>query len=99
MGLRWKGKAAETRVWADPMSKIVSWLKSSLIESNAHGLLSGCSVLLALEADQSDLLNRTCFGRPMVTSEKDKQWLQLSMEEAFFLCFSLKCLNIHGADN
>ncbi|KAI6671570.1 hypothetical protein NL676_006455 [Syzygium grande] len=96
MGPRWKGKGAEVRAQADPMSEIVSRLKSSLIESNAHGSLSGCSVLLAVEADQSDLLNQACFGRPVVTAEKDKQWFQLSMEEAFYLCYTLKCLDIHG---
>lgn len=99
MGPRWKGKGAEVRAQADPMSEIVSRLKSSLIESNAHGLLSGCSVLLAVEAVQSDLLNRACFGRPLVTAEKDRQWFQLSMEEAFYLCYTLKCLRIHGGDN
>lgn len=74
MGPRWKGKGAEARARADPMSKIVSLPNSSLIESNAHGLSSGCPVLLALEADQSDLLNTACFGRPMVTTMKDRAW-------------------------
>ncbi|KAJ0021474.1 hypothetical protein Pint_32233 [Pistacia integerrima] len=97
---RWKGKAAKAKAFADPMSKIVSELQSSLVQSEAHALLSGCSALLAVESEQTDLLNRACFGRAIATTEKEKQWFQLSMEEAFYLCHSLKCLKIKvGEDN
>lgn len=94
MGPRWKGKGSKAKALADPMSKIVLQLHSSLIQSNSEGLLCGCSVLLSVEAQQADLLSRSCFGETMVTVEKDKQWFELSMEEAFYLCYSLKCLKI-----
>ncbi|THG23818.1 hypothetical protein TEA_001614 [Camellia sinensis var. sinensis] len=77
MGPRWKGKESEAKALADPMSKIVSQLKSSLIQSDSRGLLSGCSVLLEVETEQTALLNRSCFGRPIITAQKDKQWFQL----------------------
>ncbi|KAK4375998.1 hypothetical protein RND71_006675 [Anisodus tanguticus] len=44
MGARWKGKGAEVKTLADPISEIVSQLQSSLISSNSRGLLSGMSV-------------------------------------------------------
>ncbi|GFZ13179.1 splicing endonuclease 2 [Actinidia rufa] len=64
MGPRWKGKGSEAKALADPMSKIVSQLQSPLIQSDCHGLLSGCSVLLGIETEQTELFNRACFGRP-----------------------------------
>ncbi|XP_021636154.2 tRNA-splicing endonuclease subunit Sen2-1 [Hevea brasiliensis] len=96
---RWKGKGSEAKALADPMSKIVSQLCTSLIQIDALGLLSGCSVLLAVETEQTELLTRACFGRPIITAEKDKQWFQLGLEEAFYLCYSLRCLKIVGEDN
>ncbi|KAK8546404.1 hypothetical protein V6N12_027191 [Hibiscus sabdariffa] len=95
---RWKGKASEAKASADPMSKIVSQLHSSLIETRTCGLLSSCSVLVEVDAELVDLLNRACFGRPRITAQKDKQWFQLDMEETFYLCFSLKCLKVIGED-
>ncbi|KAK1409861.1 hypothetical protein QVD17_36390 [Tagetes erecta] len=94
MGPRWKGKASEAKALANPMSKSVSDLQSSLIKSNSQGILSGSSVLLGSNPEQTDLLNQTCFGRPVITVDKDNQWFQLTLEEAFYLCFSLKCLKI-----
>ncbi|KAJ7946745.1 tRNA-splicing endonuclease subunit Sen2 [Quillaja saponaria] len=99
MAPRWKGKGAEAKALADPVSKIVAQLQSSLIQTSASGILSGCSVLIAAEAEQTDLFSRACFGRPIVTVDKDKQWFQLSLEEAFFLCYSLKCLKIKVGDS
>lgn len=99
MGIRWKGKGAEARALEDPMSKIVSRLKSYLIEADSQGLLSGCSVLVEANVEQIELFNRACFGYPIVTIEKDKQWFQLSMEEAFYLSYMLKCIKVVGADN
>ncbi|GFP97322.1 tRNA-splicing endonuclease subunit sen2-2 [Phtheirospermum japonicum] len=92
MSPRWKGKAAEAKALLEPMSSIVSRLQSSLIESDSHGLFSGCSVLLAAQPEQTELFNQACFGRPVVTAEKDKQWFQLSLEEALYLCSVLKCI-------
>lgn len=102
MGPRWKGKGCEAKALADPMSTILSQLQSSLTDSSAHGILSGSTVILAAEQEQTRLLNSTCFGRPIVAAAeetKDKHWFQLSMEEAFYLCHSLKCLNVLGQDN
>ncbi|KAH0659660.1 hypothetical protein KY289_028408 [Solanum tuberosum] len=94
MGSRWKGQGAQVKALADPISEIVSQLQYFLISSNSIGLLSGMSVLLKADAELTDLLNRACFGRPRVTSEKNEQWFQLSMEEAFYLQYSLKCIKV-----
>ncbi|KAL1564676.1 tRNA-intron lyase [Salvia divinorum] len=91
MAPRWKGKTAE-----EPMSVIVSKLQTSLIESNAQGLLSGCVVLLEALPEQTKLLYRACIGRPVITAENDKQWHQLSFEEALYLCSVLKCIKVAG---
>ncbi|KAK4358761.1 hypothetical protein RND71_020990 [Anisodus tanguticus] len=99
MAPRWKGKGAETKALADPISEIVSQLQSSLVQSNSRGLLSGMSVLLKANAAQTDLLNRACFGRPKVTAEENEQWFQLSMEEAFYLYHSLMCIKIVDHDD
>ncbi|KAG9144797.1 hypothetical protein Leryth_025302, partial [Lithospermum erythrorhizon] len=74
--------------------RIVSELKDSLIRSDSIGLLSDGSVLLEADVEQSDLLNRACFGRPIVNTEKDKQWFQLCLEEAFYMCCLLRCIKI-----
>lgn len=96
MGPRWKGKGAETEALSNPMSKIVSELQSSLVSSNSQGLLVSSCVLIEADATQTDLLLRSCFGDPIITAEKDKQWFQLSMEEAFYLFYVLKCIKIVG---
>ncbi|KAL9238571.1 hypothetical protein vseg_012972 [Gypsophila vaccaria] len=99
MGPRWKGKGSKAKAAAEPMSEIVSALKSSLITSNCKGLIAGSSVLVEANLELSALLNRGCFGRPMITSEKDKQWCELGLEEAFYLCYTLKCLEIVDHDS
>ncbi|WCJ32839.1 splicing endonuclease 1 [Euphorbia peplus] len=96
---RWKGKIAEAKAVSDPMSKIVSELSSSLTQSNLHGLLTGLNVLIAVEPEQTQLLTRSCFGRPIINAEKDKQWFQLGLEEAFYLHYHLKCLKIVDQDD
>ncbi|KAI3824422.1 hypothetical protein L1987_05881 [Smallanthus sonchifolius] len=99
MGPRWKGKGSEVKALANPISKSISDLQSSLTKSNSRGILSGCSVLLASNPEQTDLLSQTCFGQPIITANKDKQWFQLTFEEAFYLCFHLKCIKIAGGDD
>ncbi|EYU35780.1 hypothetical protein ABFS82_09G043800 [Erythranthe guttata] len=99
MAARWKGKTAEAKALAEPMSTIVSRLQSSLIESNSQGILSGSSVLLAAHEEQTELFNHTCFGRPVITTEKNKQWFQLCLEEAFYLCTVMKCIKIVGQNS
>lgn len=99
MGPRWKGKGFEAKALADPMSKIMSEVQSSLIQAECCALLLGSDALLDVESEQADLLNRACFGRSIISAEKDKQWFQLSMEEAFYLCHCLKCLKINIGEN
>uniref|UniRef100_A0A9I9DY60 tRNA-intron lyase n=1 Tax=Cucumis melo TaxID=3656 RepID=A0A9I9DY60_CUCME len=94
MAPRWKGKASEAKALADPISSTVLHLQSSFIQSNARGLLSGSTILYLADEEQTDLLNRTCFGRQILTAEKDKQWFQFGMEEAFYLSYHLNCLKI-----
>ncbi|CAH9109025.1 unnamed protein product [Cuscuta epithymum] len=94
MGPRWKGQGAEAKAIADPMSSIVSQLQSSFLQSNSTGLLSGSIVLLEANIEKTDLLNRACFGRPIISAQKNGQWFQFSLEEAFYLTYSLKCINL-----
>ncbi|KAG9159284.1 hypothetical protein Leryth_019889 [Lithospermum erythrorhizon] len=91
---RWKGKEAEAKALANPLSKIVSELKDSLIRSDSIGLLSDGSVLLEADVEQSDLLNRACLSTVRIAAEKDKQWFQLCLEEAFYMCCLLRCIKI-----
>ncbi|CAH2065344.1 unnamed protein product [Thlaspi arvense] len=94
MAPRWKWKGAEAKALAEPISKTVSDLQSSLARTKASGFLSSCNVLLSVEPEQAELLDRCCFGRPVVCAEKDKRWIQLTFEEAFFLFYRLKCIKI-----
>lgn len=98
MGPRWKGKGFIDIADANPMSQIVRQLQSSLARSEAHAMLSGCNVLLEAEPLLADFLDRTCFGRQISTSDKDKQWFQLGMEEAFYMSHALQCLVILGGN-
>ncbi|RAL46111.1 hypothetical protein DM860_006265 [Cuscuta australis] len=94
MAPRWKGKGAESKALADPMSSIVSNLHSSLLQSNSTGSLVDSTILFEANAEKTDLLNRACFGRPRITAQKVTQWFEFSLEEAFYLCCSLKCITI-----
>ncbi|CAA7038219.1 unnamed protein product [Microthlaspi erraticum] len=100
MSPRWKWKGAEAKALAEPISKTVSILQSSLTRTEASGLLSNHNVLLSVEAEQAELLDRSCFGRPVVAcaEKEDKRWIQLTFEEAFFLFYNLNCIKIslHG---
>ncbi|XP_077235992.1 tRNA-splicing endonuclease subunit Sen2-1-like isoform X2 [Tasmannia lanceolata] len=98
-GPRWKRKDSALKALADPMSKIVKELQSSLLQSKTHSFLSGCDVLLEASSEQTDLLNHACFGRPIATTEKDKQWFQLGLEEAFYMHHALKCLTVVGEND
>ncbi|XP_010534465.1 PREDICTED: tRNA-splicing endonuclease subunit Sen2-1-like isoform X2 [Tarenaya hassleriana] len=98
MAPRWKWKGAEAKALAEPVSTTISELRSSLIRSEASGFLSSCSILLVVEPEQAELLDNGCFGRPIVSAEKDKRWFQLSLEEAFFLFHNLKCIKISIQD-
>ncbi|KAF3781520.1 tRNA-splicing endonuclease subunit Sen2-2 [Nymphaea thermarum] len=78
---RWKGKGLAQLALADPMSKIVSKLQSCLTESKSCASLSNEVVLCEAEPEQAELLNRACFGRPVATVTKGRQWFQLGLEE------------------
>ncbi|GMH06777.1 hypothetical protein Nepgr_008617 [Nepenthes gracilis] len=96
---RWKGKGSAAKAVGEPMSKIVSELESSLINSDSKAFVSGCSVLLEANSEQTELLNRACFGHPIITSQQDQQWFRLCLEEAFYMFYFLKCLKIKGYDS
>lgn len=97
-GAQMEREGFRNKALAEPMSKIVSELQLSLTNSGMKGLISGCSILLEAEPELSELLNRGCFGRLIVTSQKDKRWYELGLEEAFYLCYAFKCLKIVGND-
>jgi tRNA-splicing endonuclease subunit Sen2 len=102
MAPRWKGKDAKSKKDAEaealkePMSKIISQLQSSFVQSNTCGFLSDNCVHLAVQREQFDILDKACFGRPVRIVEKDMYWFQLTFEEAFYLCYFSKCLKING---
>lgn len=98
MSPRWKGKDSEAKALAEPMSETVLALQSSLTTSKCKGLISGRRVLIEADTKQSELLNRACFGRLVITSQKDRQWYELTLQEAFYMCYTLKCLKIVGDD-
>uniref|UniRef100_M4CE72 tRNA-intron lyase n=1 Tax=Brassica campestris TaxID=3711 RepID=M4CE72_BRACM len=95
MAPRWKWKGAEAKALAEPISNSVSELQLSLAKTETSGSLSSCNVLLAVEPEQAELLDRCCFGRLVLSAEKDKKWIQLSFEEAFYLLYNLKCIKIY----
>nr|GEY67111.1 tRNA-splicing endonuclease subunit Sen2-1-like isoform X1 [Tanacetum cinerariifolium] len=103
MGPRWKRKGSEVKALANPISRSILDLQCSLKKSNSQGILSGCSVLLVTNPEQTQLLHLTCFGRPVITvkdkHDEDNQWFQFALEEAFYLCFSLNCIKILGGDH
>jgi len=80
MAPRWKGKDAKSKKEAEaealkePMSKIISQLHSTLVQSNTCGSLSDNCVHLAVQAEQLDLLDKACFGRPVRIVDKDMYW-------------------------
>ncbi|MQL75339.1 hypothetical protein Taro_007690 [Colocasia esculenta] len=82
----------------NPMSKIVEQLQASHTKLRADAHLSGCSALLHSGPELADLLDHTCFGRQIATSEQDTHWFQLGLEEAFYMVRDLKCHTISGED-
>lgn len=103
MDPRWKGISLEGKALADaeareyPISKLVSQIQSSLLKSKTTGFLSGHSALIKAEDEQARLLHFACFGK--LISKNDQHMFQLSLDEAFYLCHSLKCLVIVGNDS
>nr|GEY40037.1 tRNA-splicing endonuclease subunit Sen2-1-like [Tanacetum cinerariifolium] len=94
MGPRWKGKGSEVKALANAMSRSILDLQCSLKKSNSEGILSGCSILLACDPEQTYLLNLTCFGQPIITAkdkhDQDKHWFEFTLEEAFLSMLFLK---------
>lgn len=93
-GSRWKGKGFSDIAAENPMSEIVKKLKYSLSQSKATAMLSGCVSLLEAKTELADLLNRSCFGRQITTSEKASHWFQLSSEETFYMHHDLESLTV-----
>uniref|UniRef100_A0A1D1YS41 tRNA-intron lyase n=1 Tax=Anthurium amnicola TaxID=1678845 RepID=A0A1D1YS41_9ARAE len=95
---RWKAKGFADIAKDNPMSEIVKQLQASLTQLEATAQLSGLNALLQAGQESADLLDRASFGVRIQTSEKDTQWFQLGLEEAFYLSHALKCLRILGED-
>ncbi|WVZ01902.1 hypothetical protein V8G54_022708 [Vigna mungo] len=98
MAPRWKGKDAKAKkdaeggVFQEPMSKIVFELKSSLVQSDTCGFLSDNNVQLAVGAEQLDLFDKACFGRPINGSgtgpQNDEElWHYMKSKKETFPCF------------
>ncbi|KAH9324544.1 hypothetical protein KI387_004722, partial [Taxus chinensis] len=68
-GSRWKGRDARAVAGADPMSNIVKQLQSSFQQSQSYGLLAGSALLVEADSEQTKLLNKACFGRPIITAD------------------------------
>ncbi|KAF3793831.1 tRNA-splicing endonuclease subunit Sen2-2, partial [Nymphaea thermarum] len=66
--------------------------------SESCASLSNEVVLCEAEPEQAELLNRACFGRPVTTVTKGRQWFQLGLEEAFYLSNALNCPTVVGED-
>ncbi|KAL1208586.1 tRNA-splicing endonuclease subunit Sen2-2 [Cardamine amara subsp. amara] len=94
MAPRWKWKGAEAKALGEPISKSVSELQLALAKTESLGSLSSCNVLLAVDTEQAELIDRCCFGRLVLSADKVKKWIQLTFEEAFFLLYNLKCIKI-----
>ncbi|CAM6100506.1 unnamed protein product [Calypogeia fissa] len=75
-----------------------------------RGLFAGSSVLLNADGPQAHSLSRACFGKtyppavqlassastyPPPVPEEGIHLLQLGLEEAFFLSYELKCIEIY----
>ncbi|BFI28699.1 tRNA-splicing endonuclease subunit Sen2 [Marchantia polymorpha subsp. ruderalis] len=59
--VRWKGRHACETALSDPMSAIYSAIKAWTPPS---GMFADSAVLLQVNSEQAQLLNRACFGRP-----------------------------------
>ncbi|KAF5197903.1 tRNA-splicing endonuclease subunit Sen2-1 [Thalictrum thalictroides] len=94
LNTRWKGKGSKAIAQQHPMSELINQLQSSLVQSKACGLLAGFGILLEVVNEQANLLNRTSFGHPIITTYEDTHWFELSLEEGFYLYHSLTCLEI-----
>ncbi|EPS57289.1 hypothetical protein M569_17530, partial [Genlisea aurea] len=99
MAPRWKGKSAEAKALSEPMSGIVFELQSSFVESNSVGQLAGNSVLVAANRKQTELLNRSCFGHPIATADEGSQWFQLTLNEALYMRYVLRCIEIAAGED
>ncbi|KAK8961442.1 putative tRNA-splicing endonuclease subunit Sen2 [Platanthera guangdongensis] len=92
IGSRWKAKGYADIAAKNPMSEIVKQLQSTLTHSRETAMLSGYVALIKANRELAVLLERTCFGRQITTSEKDEQWFQLSSEETFYMHHALQSL-------
>lgn len=94
MGAKMEREGSEAKAHNDPVSAVsplrLTWM------------LMGCSqdqVLHSLyHQSQGNPLNSASFGRPVVTADKEKPRFRLGVEEAFYLHYYLKCLEISSGD-
>ncbi|XP_074589501.1 tRNA-splicing endonuclease subunit Sen2-1-like isoform X2 [Curcuma longa] len=92
-GPRWKRKGFVDIAHANPMSRIVLQLQTSLKQSKSNATLSGCIVFVKVEPEAGELLEQASFGK-IFTSQDDKQHFQFNLEESFYLYHALKCIKI-----
>eukprot|EP00249_Psilotum_nudum_P011602 c23267_g1_i1 orf=420-1244(-) len=113
-GTRWKHRDAEQYALQNPISTVYEQLK---LMPPLVCFIAETSVLVYVDTQQSDLLNRACFGRSILPSpssslllpeagsgqdafrenaQKETILLELSLEEAFFLSYELKCLYVYS---
>ncbi|XP_074558704.1 putative tRNA-splicing endonuclease subunit Sen2 [Curcuma longa] len=92
-GPRWKRKGFADIARANPMSKIVLQLQTSLKQSKSNATLSGSIVYLKVKLEVGELLEQASFGK-IFTSQDDRQNFQLNPEESFYMYHALKCINI-----
>ncbi|CAM6113461.1 unnamed protein product [Calypogeia fissa] len=104
---RWKGKNARETARGDPISAMYEIMKGW---EAPRGLFADSSVLLNVDGPQAQLLSRACFGKtyppavqlassastyPPAVPEEGIHLLQLGLEEAFFLSYELKSIEIY----
>ncbi|KAE8663041.1 tRNA-splicing endonuclease subunit Sen2-2 [Hibiscus syriacus] len=66
------------------MSRIVSQLHSSLIQTKTCGLLSSCSVLIEVDAELADLLNRAFIGEDGSLKGNEELWEYFKSKKPVF---------------
>ncbi|KAJ3679403.1 hypothetical protein LUZ60_017414 [Juncus effusus] len=99
-GPRWKGKDFSNLAKSNPISQIITQLKSSLSSSKTTVVFDGTNFYLKTLPFQTYLLNCASFGREIFkTSEKDEQHFVFDSEETFYLFHELKCINVISREN
>ncbi|CAK9868702.1 unnamed protein product [Sphagnum jensenii] len=101
-GTRWKGSRAAEVALGEPISSLYNQMQKWQ-EQPLESLLTPSSVILTANPQQIHVFNRACFGRPILaataetssSASLEMQFLELGLEEAFFLTSELKCICIY----